>query len=45
MIKQLDLTFPCSTLIDLTEIFFLLLDVKKVLGNLCNLKVAGYSLE
>ena len=42
---QLDLTFPCSTLIDLILIFLLLFFIKKFFCNLFNIKVAGYSLE
>ena len=45
IIKQLDLTEPCSTTIDLNFIFLFLCFINEFFFNLFNFKVAGYSLE
>ena len=45
IIKQLDLTEPCSTTIDLNPIFLFLCIINEFFFNLFNFKVAGYSLE
>ena len=45
IIKQLELTEPCLTTIDLNFIFLFLCLIDEFFFNLFNFKVAGYSLE
>ena len=45
IIKQLELTEPCSTTIDLNFIFLFLCLINEFFFSLFNFKVAGYSFE